>query len=470
MPTSIRKEYKQLHLRLFGAENLPKMDYQLIGTGTIDAYVKLKIGKRTLKTKVVTQKDDKVVWNQEMLLPIELPLKQERYELEVWDEDKTFDELACTFYIELEAALKYDRSFGEQVSCQKWINLFGSPPGYDNEKMNTNPALGTAWKGRILCEYWVEDVKYPKVHISSLSGVDGWIVASGRNVKYELAVEFGQGVCLPYKDKFRLKLQLGKHIIMSDKPKDSDTSWCRWDQQEKRVIEDSYQGLKRFPAYFLYLLDSSDRPVSYWRGSIMDHRELNSPITWKNFKRDKAVGQVKDDVHAGIISFRLLIRQVAAANPPLAEGHGHPWGVPIAKRYSTYKLRAAVYQCENLPPADSNGTSDPFVQLYTHGDEQVKTKFCYDTNNPIYYQVLEVPFHMDTLERAAPIILNVWDHDDELLDSSDDLIGRAVVFLDDPAMADIISREDVIREPKWLPVSRFWAHSCGSCEVEENSA
>jgi Ca2+-dependent lipid-binding protein len=75
MPTSIKKEYKQLFLRLYGAEQLPKMDFQLIGTGTIDAYIKLQSGKRTLKTKVVTQKDGKVVWNQEMMLPIELPLK-----------------------------------------------------------------------------------------------------------------------------------------------------------------------------------------------------------------------------------------------------------------------------------------------------------------------------------------------------------------------------------------------------------
>jgi hypothetical protein len=78
MPTSIKKEYKQLHLRLYGAEHLPKMDYQLIGTGSIDAYVKFKSGKRTLKTRVVTQKDGRVVWNQELLLPVELPLKQDR--------------------------------------------------------------------------------------------------------------------------------------------------------------------------------------------------------------------------------------------------------------------------------------------------------------------------------------------------------------------------------------------------------
>jgi hypothetical protein len=56
------------------------------------------------------------------------------------------------------------------------------------------------------------------------------------------------------------------------------------------------------------------------------------------------------------------------------------------------------------------------------------------------------------------------------LDSTDDFIGRAVVFLNNPDIADYISNKDEIAEPRWMAVSRFWAHSCGACEVEENSA
>jgi hypothetical protein len=36
---------------------------------------------------------------------------------------------------------------------------------------------------------------------------------------------------------------------------------------------------------------------------------------------------------------------------------------------------------------------------------------------------------------APPIILNIWDKDDELLDSTDDFIGRAVIFLKDAALS-----------------------------------
>ena len=51
MPSSVKKVYKQLHLRVYKAEHLPKMDYKLIGTGTIDAYLKLMYRGKKLKTK-----------------------------------------------------------------------------------------------------------------------------------------------------------------------------------------------------------------------------------------------------------------------------------------------------------------------------------------------------------------------------------------------------------------------------------
>ena len=34
---------------------------------------------------------------------------------------------------------------------------------------------------------------------------------------------------------------------------------------------------------------------------------------------------------------------------------------------------------------------------------------------------------------APPIILNVWDHDDDITDSTDDLIGRAIINLSEAA-------------------------------------
>ena len=38
------------------------MDYQLIGTGSIDAYLKIKYKEKVLKTKVIKQENNEVPW------------------------------------------------------------------------------------------------------------------------------------------------------------------------------------------------------------------------------------------------------------------------------------------------------------------------------------------------------------------------------------------------------------------------
>ena len=79
IPTAIKKKYKQAYLRFYYAQNLPIMDMDFTaGFGekpTIDAYAKVQYGSCKLKTKVYKMKDDEVVWMQEMLFPIELPIK-----------------------------------------------------------------------------------------------------------------------------------------------------------------------------------------------------------------------------------------------------------------------------------------------------------------------------------------------------------------------------------------------------------
>jgi|TARA_B110001450_G_scaffold195587_1_gene183980 Ca2+-dependent lipid-binding protein len=59
-------------------------------------------------------------------------------------------------------------------------------------------------------------------------------------------------------------------------------------------------------------------------------------------------------------------------------------------------MRISIYQAESLPPADSTGTSDPYVEVWTPNKEKIVTRTVNDTNNPIYYQVLEIPFEFTT--------------------------------------------------------------------------
>lgn len=46
----------------------------------------------------------------------------------------------------------------------KWINLYGAHntwTGSAAEKMNKDPSVASSWKGRILVEYFCEEVKHP---------------------------------------------------------------------------------------------------------------------------------------------------------------------------------------------------------------------------------------------------------------------------------------------------------------------
>ena len=42
-----------------------------------------------------------VEWNQEMLIPVELPIKEEKISFKVYDQDPVIDEQICSFEISI---------------------------------------------------------------------------------------------------------------------------------------------------------------------------------------------------------------------------------------------------------------------------------------------------------------------------------------------------------------------------------
>lgn len=168
---------------------------------------------------------------------------------------------------------------------------------------------------------------------------------------------------------------------------------------------------------------------------------------------------------AGYFSFRLYFHEIdrqGAFDPARIPS----WKRPPPTRLTPYRARVAIYQCENLPPADSTGHSDPYVQVYDYNDPTIKTEICEDTNNPIFYEVKEFTFSCNNVKgeidlvTAPPIILNIYDHDDGMIDSTDDLIGRAVINLWEASNTEDgqqhISYDDEIPYPAWYPVKRHF--------------
>ncbi len=67
-----------------------------------------------------------------------------------------------------------------------------------------------------------------------------------------------------------------------------------------------------------------------------------------------------------------------------------------------------------------------------------------DNVNPIFFEAFELYYDYDSLADAPPVIFNIWDKDENIMDS-DDFLGRCVVSLNNAA----VSNDDTIPEPRW---------------------
>ena len=67
------------------------MDYQLIGTGTIDAYIRVLYKGKKLVSKTIKMENNTVPWMEDFLIPVELPVIKNKLTIELWDADIGYD-------------------------------------------------------------------------------------------------------------------------------------------------------------------------------------------------------------------------------------------------------------------------------------------------------------------------------------------------------------------------------------------
>ena len=176
-----------------------------------------------------------------MLIPIEMPTKDDKIKLQVWDQDVTMDSQVCSLSLSVKSIMKYTR----EESMVKWINLYGAPLDYmgsNVDKMNKNPEDASLWKGRILVEYFSEDVKYPvrkKRNVEDTAIIDK-VMAFMAPREYQILLELGRGICLPSSEKYELKMCIGKREWASDSPKHAANNYCRWNKRHEETLMDSY--------------------------------------------------------------------------------------------------------------------------------------------------------------------------------------------------------------------------------------
>ncbi len=150
MPTSIRPEYYQVKFKFFRGENLPIMDKNLFtGAGSIDAFVEATYAGKTLKTSVVTMKNNLVEWNEEFCFPCQIPIMASRVVMKLYDKDTLGNEVVGAILFNMKECVDPKKKNGQFF----WKNCYGAPLGYSGDtckKMNKVPDAASTWKGRIL--------------------------------------------------------------------------------------------------------------------------------------------------------------------------------------------------------------------------------------------------------------------------------------------------------------------------------
>ena len=188
--------------------------------------------------------------------------------------------------------------------------------------------------------------------------------------------------------------------------------------------------------------------ICYWKGQATDFIDRNPEFRWLPLTNDLAVGKVKHAHRAGMLQVKLTLNPLRT-NPELNFDQYPNWNSSIPKRLSSFNLRCFIFQCRDLPPADAEGTSDVYLSVWNQTGETVQTKVIHDNLNPIFYEAKEIQLNIGDLSTAPPIVFNVWDKDEDLLDlDDDDYLGSARIDLAEASI--VINTREVERDAKRL--------------------
>jgi Ca2+-dependent lipid-binding protein len=83
-------------------------------------------------------------------------------------------------------------------------------------------------------------------------------------------------------------------------------------------------------------------------------------------------------------------------------------------------VRCYIFQCKELPAADSDGKSDPYVEVYNMIGKNEKTEEIEDNLNPIFLTHLDINLevrkeNLAKYECYPPVLLNLFDSDPGLI-------------------------------------------------------
>lgn len=167
---NIKTTFKQFYFKFIKGVGLPRTDTIM---GTIDAYIYYeKSSKIKLKTKVSkgVDVDGNLVseWNQEMLIPVELPNSNDDITFMLYDYNVTKDEFVGNIHFSIK---ELEERLDKEKYILQWCFLYGchqENTGKIADLQNSDPSLAVTFKGRVLVEVRSKVVDQPLFKIQDV--------------------------------------------------------------------------------------------------------------------------------------------------------------------------------------------------------------------------------------------------------------------------------------------------------------
>lgn len=262
------------------------------------------------------------------------------------------------------------------------------------------------------------------------------------------------------------------------KPKDQRKPGThkRYERTDQIEFESYNQCINDFSKVIIQLMDGST-PICYYKAPIQKFLEPNPKLEWYQFLPDNCVKKCKHPHEVGQFSLKLSLHDITS-NGPMDFSIHDAWNKKtLWKRPEAVKVRAYVYQARDLPAADAEGTSDPYCKIWdttANAKKFKRTLVVEDNCNPLFYECIELDYEVvkkDDLESYPPFIIDIFDHDDDLFDSTPDFMCRCIVEPEDCAILQqkdfetckehgqehcaivecVNKNEEIPTEPRWHP-------------------
>jgi hypothetical protein len=421
----------------------------LVSAAGTDAYCALSFaGGQAIKTKVKTIKADsrramQPVFNYELWYPVAVPSMCSKVKLSCWDHDEKGSEMVG----QITGDLKLMQRAHHNTLEVQWYNLYGSHELKQDSALNNLkklggeikkgiktltgveinwykfyndvPDLAPSYKGRMLVQFRMEKdrpLKYAEDDVEPFRRkIKSCPIESfPEDEEYKLKVLVVSGTELPAfasmaalttgnvtkigdHQKLKVKVVMGINELCTSEAK-HEKGVCRWNEEMESDVMHLPKDRSQLPDIFVYLVSEAGRPVCWHRIKAAEITQrgvggekdtyatigFDNKAEWVYMKEDKAIDCLEPGEFPGSILMKIGFGLVAECK---ATKSAWKQALADATRFTNYQVRVHLYQARNIPPANSNGLSDPFVSVQFMGQQKC-TKVVKETLFPTWYETV----------------------------------------------------------------------------------